>query len=163
MVWNLLSVSPRVIGLALFASYQLYWFWGLVIAQVITAFILIIVVRYPKDGFDDAMDFLGTLLSCFFNSLGLIFTMISIESVAFPVYLLYWVVMLIENTVMISLWHQWSDELGFWYHNLALLYVIIAYVVSLIIKSVHSYFYEPNKSEKNIFKWKFFWDEDEEE
>ena len=29
------SHQPTSIALALFASYQLYWFWGLVIAQII--------------------------------------------------------------------------------------------------------------------------------
>ena len=33
MLWNVFSVSSRVIALALFASYQLYWFWGIVGVQ----------------------------------------------------------------------------------------------------------------------------------
>ena len=27
MVWNLMSVGPRVIALALFALYEVHWFW----------------------------------------------------------------------------------------------------------------------------------------
>ena len=56
VVWNLLSVSPRVITLALFSSYQLYWFWGLIIAQVIIVLISLIVFTYHEDGIDDLND-----------------------------------------------------------------------------------------------------------
>ena len=159
MVWNIFSVSPRVIALALFASFELYWFWGLVITQL--ALIVIIVIA-PMcvlcTSQIDIFAFLGTLMSIFLIAIGWVFNMfVFLTTVDFPVYLLYWVVIFVENTIIICLWHQWSDDLGFWYHNLALLYVILAYAVSLIVKSVHCYFYKNNRDEKNIFKWKFFY------
>ena len=152
MVWNLLSISPRVIALALFASFQLYWFWGLIIAQVVIAIISLIMFLYFILKVGNVADI---FIGCGFIGISSIFTMFTFFPTIFPIYLLYWAVMFIENTVMISLWHQWSDGLEFWYHDLALLYVIIAYVVSLIIKSVHLYFYKPNRDKSNIFKWKF--------
>ena len=50
MLWNVLSVSPRVIALALFASYQPFWFWTLVIAQIaiVTVVFIVSVVRNEK-------------------------------------------------------------------------------------------------------------------
>ena len=42
-------------------------------------------------------------------------------TMVFPAYLFYWVVM------FISLWYQWSNDRGFWYHDLAFVYVITIY------------------------------------
>ena len=160
MVWNILSVSPRVIALALFASYELYWFWGLVITQIGIVIICYTLFHYFNTDDVDLQGVCGfffMLILNTFTGMGWVFTMFAVlNTVTFPIYLLYWVVIFVENTIIISLWHQWSDKLGVWYHNVALFYVIIAYAVSAIIKFVHCYFYKPNKNEKNIFKWKFF-------
>ena len=43
---------------------------------------------------------------------------------------------------------------------MALIIVILAYVLSLIIKCTHCYFYKPNLRQKNILQWKYFKPED---
>ena len=154
MVWNIFSVSPRVITLAVFASFELYWFWGLVITQF--AFIVILItaptVCVLCTSQIDVIGFIGTLMSILFIAIGWVFNMfVFLTTVGFPVYLLYWVVMFVENTIIISLWHQRSRDLRVWYHNLFLLYDILSYALSLIIKSVHCYFYKNNRNEKNIY------------
>ena len=73
--------------------------------------------------------------------------------VHFHYYLLYWFMMFAENMVMISLWYQWSSNFGFWYHTWAIWFVNSSYVLSLIIKMIHSYIY--NRQKTNIFNWKF--------
>ena len=151
MVWNILSVSPRVIALAVFASFQLYWFWGLVITQILITFIVSFSHFYRNDQMNSIEDFFDWFLVSSFLGMGSIFTMFAVFTVTFQVYLLYWVVMFIENTVMISIWYQWSSDFGLWYHDWAISFVITAYVVSLIIKCVHCYFYEPNRDEQNIY------------
>ena len=50
MVWNVLAISSRVFTLALFASYRLYWFWGLVGAQI--AITSPVIFWYLRCGFD---------------------------------------------------------------------------------------------------------------
>ena len=60
--------------------------------------------------------------------------------------------MFIKNVLMISLWYQWSSDLGLWYHEAALVFVIAGYVLSLIIKCVHCSFY--NKKRNSVFEWK---------
>ena len=54
---------------------------------------------------------------------------------------------------MISLWYQWSSNFGFWYHAWAICYVNSGYVLSLIIKLVHSYIY--NERQTNVLTWSF--------
>ena len=68
MVWNIFSVIPRAIALALFASFELYWFWGLVISQF--AFIVIIITAPTMcvlcTSQIDVIGFIGMLMSILF-------------------------------------------------------------------------------------------------
>ena len=160
MLWNVFSICPRVIALALFASYQLYWFWGIVGVQVAICTVifgcLLICNEGECSGCGDLILNLCFLLPMgLCPSLGYVFTMYVVTSVPFSVYLLYWAVMFIENTVMISLWYQWSDDLGLSYHDIMLYFVILAYLISLLIKCVHCYFYSSNSETKKIWKWQF--------
>ena len=154
MVWNILSVSPRVIALALFASFELYWFWGLVITQVVIVVIVYSTFYYHNKEWEGVSVYIISVLFNIFIGMGSIFTMFALYTVTFQVFLIYWIVMFVENTVMVSLWYQWSSDFGLWYHDWAISFVISAYVVSLIIKCVHCYFYKPNR-ERDICNWKF--------
>ena len=78
------------------------------------------------------------------------------RSVYFPHYMFYWYLMFIENLVMISLWYSYSTNFGLFFHEMALIFVILAYIFSLIIKCAHCYFYKPNLRQKNILQWKYF-------
>ena len=49
-VWNALTVIPRVITLALFATYQQYWFWGLIGGQIVLSMMIVPFVK-PQDYF----------------------------------------------------------------------------------------------------------------
>ena len=88
-----------------------------------------------------------------FTGLGTVFTMFVFLPVPFFCYLLYWILMFIENTVMIALWYQWSSDLHIWYHDAALAFVIAGYVLSLIVKCLHCSVY--NDKKKSIFEWEF--------
>ena len=60
----------------------------------------------------DVIGFIGTLMSILFIAIGWVFNMfVFLTTVGFPVYLLYWVVMFVESTTIISLWHQCSRDL----------------------------------------------------
>ena len=39
-IWNTFSISPRVIALGIFVSYQPYWFGGLIVAQILVSMIV---------------------------------------------------------------------------------------------------------------------------
>ena len=71
----------------------------------------------------------------------------------FYVYVLYWFVTMIENTVLISLWFVWSSDLGLWYHDVAIGCIISSYLLSFVIELTHSYF--NNERQYNILEWKF--------
>ena len=74
MVWNLLSVSPRVIALALFASFELYWFWGLMITQLVIISISFCLFLCCTNQFI-GIGFIQLLQMNFFMGMGPIFTM----------------------------------------------------------------------------------------
>ena len=155
MVWNVLVISPRVVALALFASHQLHWFWGLIGAQVfITTAASLAYERLSQSKEDCIID----VFYSFYIGVGMIFNVIWVFdlNLYFYVYLLYWLLMFAENTVMIALWYSWSEGLGFWYHKAAIIGVIGACVFSLVVKGAHCYFYKSNSKEKNLLKWMFY-------
>ena len=168
MLWNVFSVSPRVIALVLFASYKLYWFWGIVAAQVGFGVIISSVCSLLKQ--ESNHQRANKIISLFkvickglFISMGNVFTMFVATSLFFPIYILYWIVMYIENAVMMSFWHSWSENLGFWYHDIVVRFVFAAYAASLLIKCIHCWFYKPNMGKINILKWYFYKADDREE
>ena len=155
LVWNGLSISARVITMALFASYEPYWFWGLIGGQILIAFLC---VGHYGTRRDKELGFLYHAFMSSFTAVGMVFNMFlayTIIHVPFPVYLFYWSLMFIENTVMITLWYQWSSNLDLWYHDVAISCLLIAYFLSLIIKTLHCYFY--NGRNQNIFEWNFYY------
>ena len=156
-IWNTFAISPRVIALGLFSSYQCYWFGGLIAAQILVSIIVNYLLLYNSsllndDGGKIRLSFMSLLLS-----IAMVVNMFHGPcSVSFTYYIIYWCLMFIENVVMISLWYQWSTDFRLFFHDLAIIFVIIAYVFSLILKSAHCFFYETNLGQKNLLKWKFF-------
>ena len=122
--WNVLGVSARVVTLALFASYQLNWFWGIISAQILVA----------------------TSLGCYFaedSSTRLFSGIVSLFTLApgFPprAFIVYGVLIFIENTIMISLWYALGSGGDTWYHDVAISCVIVGYALSWVIKAIHEY------------------------
>ena len=78
----------------------------------------------------------------FYVGVGMVFNVIWVFdlNLYFYVYLLYWLLMFTETTLMITLWYIWTDSLGFWYHNAAIVGVIGFCVLSLAIKTAHKTF-----------------------
>ena len=152
MLWNVLTISPRAIALALFASYQLHWFWGLVIAQILIVTILNFfhmqthAKNYTQGIFVD-------LVISFCTGISMIFNMLFYQKIRFYIYVIYWFVMMIENIVMISLWFAWSSELALWYQDIAIGCILSSYLLSFIIEFTHSYFH--NELECNVLEWRF--------
>ena len=151
MVWNILVISSRVITLSLFASYRLYWFWGLVGAQIVVTSPVIFWYAHQNGVFCcNIFD----VFSSIFTACGFLFNIFAAGRISFCMYFLYWSFIFVENTVMISIWYQWSSDFGFWYRDWTISYVICAYALSLIVKGVHCYYYKLN-SESNIRNWMF--------
>ena len=72
---------------------------------------------------------------------------------SFRYYALYWVLMLIENTVMISLWYTEGSHGGTWYHDVAVGCVIAGYFLSFAMKTLHCC----SRNRDNSFsEWEFW-------
>ena len=91
-----------------------------------------------------------------FNGLGTIFNMFAVVTVPFSVYLYYWLVVFTENSAMILLWYAWSSDRELWYHDVALSFVFVPYVVSLVIEFLQCRWYPFNSAIRDPLKWKFF-------
>ena len=153
MLWNIFSIIPRVVTLSLFASYQLYWFWGLVGSQIVIVTIICFIFDRVLSS---TTNFLMGLFFSLVTGVGMVFRMFITFNfkVYFYFYLLYWFLTFTENTAMISLWYIWRSDTELWYHDWAISGVIVFYFLSLVVKVLHSYF--NNKSGKNIMKWVYF-------
>ena len=140
ILWNITSISPRVIILALFASYEPYWFWGLIITQIVIISVLIFALVIARK-IEPRNPLYHLFMACF-TGIGRVFNMFFAHPITIPfgAYLWYWLLMFIETTVMILLWYQWSSVLGLWYHEFAVSCLMMAPLLPLIIKSLHCYF-----------------------
>ena len=156
MLWNALSVSPRVITLALFASYEVHWFWYIagthIVVMMGASYFL-----YRGNDTGDAAHIIANILLSAMVGIGCLFNLCEsgIEPTGFPVYLVYWIIMFAENTVMISLWYHWSNDLDLWYHDIVVTFVIVTYLLSLVVECLHAYFYNGRKSVCDIWEWLF--------
>ena len=149
MVWNILSVSPRVITLALFASYEVHWFWYIGGTHVV---VMTGVSYFVNRDNERRYVSLSTLIGfgCLFN-----FCSLAQQEIRFRVYLLYWLIMFTENIVMISLWYHWSSYFDLWYHDIVLVFVIVMHLLSLVVECLHAYVYNGRKKVRDICGWFF--------
>ena len=144
MVWNIMSISSRVIALTLFASYEVHWFWS--IAGTHTVFM--IGVSYFLERGDNSRDAAKVCVhmgGAAWMGFGSLFNFCADSGQPKRFYFMYWLIMFIENTTMISLWYQWTIGLGLWYHDAALVFVIVVHLLSLVVECLHAYFYNDRK------------------
>ncbi len=57
----------------------------------------------------------------------------------YTIYACYWLIVRIENTILISIWYTLSSDDGFWYHSPAIAYMIPTYFASIFIKTYQTY------------------------
>ena len=156
MLWNILSASPRVIALAMFACYEVHWFWYIGGTHVV----VMTGVSYFFDRGNeerDAMDIIWCIALAAWMGFGCLFNFCSLtqQSIRFRVYLLYWLMIFIENTLMISLWYHWSKALDLWYLGIVDSFITLGYPVSLAVECLHAYFYNGRERIPGICKWFF--------
>lgn len=146
LIWNILVLSSRVLALALFAGSTLLGFLGLASVQVMVGF----AYAYSEMEKNNRSSLfpLCFAVSSIFNLQAYYKVTIS-----FKTYLLYWLVMFVENTVLILLWFHWSADRGLWYHEAVLIWVIWACFASFLVECAHMYFYADNSKTNDIFKW----------
>ncbi len=139
MLWNVLAISSRVITLALFASQYKYCF-----AAVVTVICILwaaAIIYMERDEISHAHECIPGLV----QGIGYTFNIFQVslhdkESVivGFKWYMLYWCVTMVQNIVLISVWFSAVSDADPWYRIPALVYVIVAYVLSLLVKTFHT-------------------------
>ncbi len=136
MTWNTLCISSRVITLALFASQEQYWFAGIVIVHLLIALVIYgLLIRGLGDYEPLSLLSISLAVTSIFN-IGLTYER---RFRNYVLYVCYWIVMMIENTILIGIWYTLSTNDGLWYHNPAIAYVMTAYFISFFIKTYQTY------------------------
>ncbi len=154
LVWNILCISSRVIALSLFASVQRYWFAGLITFQVVI--VTLIFGLRTLDELDDCFNTFSFILLSIILGTNSVFNIFLpaeyYDRMPYVFYAFYWLLMMIENIVFITIWYTSTSGLGFWYHDPAIVYVIIAYFVSFMLKTIHTWIKDYNQNE-DILDW----------
>ena len=141
LIWNILCISSRVIALALFATVQTHWFAGL--------FAMIILFALPHTSSIGDVNDRGETDYCVYISLVILFASNSVFNIFLPsmyftyhlpylAYAVYWLLMMVENTVFITIWYISVNGQDLWYHTPAIVYVIVAYLLSFIVKTFYA-------------------------
>ena len=146
MTWNVVAISARVLALALFASRFLPWAIGLIVTQII---IFSLAELYKDSGIRDLghqlidrlVAFVLVVMLAMSSVLNILLTDIFGQDVSwmrrYRFYSRYWLLMMIENSVLISIWYVVTLHEEYWYSLPALCYVLVAYFISFIIKTFH--------------------------
>ena len=150
VVWNMLCISSRVIALALFASMEKYWFAALVTAQATLA--TGIYVYENLSWKNSKKDFILELLFLIMLGTNSVFNIFLTKN-RYMLYVLYWIFIMIENVILISIWYVATDGQELWFHDAAIVFVIVAYSVSFLLKTLQTRFDSKNTG-KSISRWK---------
>ncbi len=154
MTWNMLCISSRVITLALLASWEIAIFAGIVGGQfLLVSFIYCLLQgcfnmqenyghgpygygpKKTKSSTKYAYEIFSLIISSIYN-----ISLTCEQSLRFyMIYVCYWVMIMTEDTVLISIWYIQSSGEGLWYHDPAIAYVITAYIISFFIKTYQTY------------------------
>ncbi len=139
MLWNVLAISSRVITLALFASQYKYCFAAVVtVICILWAAAIIYIEReeisHCHEGIPGLVQGIGYTFNIFQVSLHDKESII----VGYKWYLLYWCVTMVQNIVLISVWFTAVADDDPWYRIPALVYDIVAYFLSLLVKTFHT-------------------------
>ncbi len=144
MVWNLLCMSSRVIVLALFASRFILEFWVLISFHFAVISSIFFEKTYKKDNTcirceklcEGCFQSLLYGIGCsFFNMIQVTVRRHNLRS--YRVYVLYWLIMTLENTILIVVWYWKVETEGLWYDVPAIVYVVTAYTTSFFVKTWH--------------------------
>ncbi len=158
LVWNILCISARILALSLFATVYRYWFAGIVTFHITIIFIMMVFNRNIDTSMDtgDWVSFvifsLGLGIGYLLNILMVSYNQVSLVFQTYVFYFCYWMVLMIETTILISIWYAENQDNDLWYNDVAIAYVITAYSISVAIKTFHVSTFQQNKG-KPIWKW----------
>ncbi len=144
MIWNILAISCRVITLTLFASQFKYVFGAVVVGQLL---FWLIMIFYAERKNINSTEF--PVIVKMGQTIGYTFNLLQISGdenspiLRYPWYLFYWMVTMIQNAIMILIWFNATADMNLWYGSLAVHYVLIAYPVSLLVKTFHTIIRRP--------------------
>ncbi len=158
LVWNILCISARILALSLFATVYRYWFAGIVTVHIIIIFSVMLYNMVKQ--LEEAVEGMIFIIFSLGLSMGYLFNILIVSydrllSSAFQTYrfyLCYWIVLMTETTILISIWYAENQDNDLWYRDVAIAFVIPAYFISVAIKTFHVSTLQQNKG-KPIWKW----------
>ncbi len=152
LIWNILCISSRIIALSLFATIYRYWFAGMVIFHIIIIFFAILLKDTDENS--GVGDWVVSFIFGLGFGIGYLFNVLLVEFAfeSYVFYMGYWLVLMVETTILISVWYVKTNGEDLWYHDTSIACIIPAYFISFVIKTLHVSTFEGNK-ERSILNW----------
>ena len=142
MAQNIFAIIPRAVSLTLLSSLHFEVCLYLICYRLIVFMPFFIANIYMKtkngtDIFDLSITitFIGVC-----SSFGCVFPVSLLEHLCIVIYLFFWIITLADNTLFISVWYSYSSDLGLWYHEGAIAFVVGLTVLSAITRCVQVVF-----------------------
>ncbi len=173
MVYNCLVISARMIAMALFAAYFRDWFVVLLAVHFVIAIVLAYcmlvsnAVIWKHLSMPETLRYVCLMLAVAGMAsivVGFVLAVFAVFSVfqsgnttKFISYILFWFIMLVENAVLIGVWYTHPATADLWYHDVALVYVLSAHILSLFVNTIHyKYNNYCGNSQRNMRDWYFY-------
>ncbi len=142
-------------ALALFALTSADWLIGLVVAQIFVYMAITWALSYEILKYASALVgfvyIVGIGIGSAFN---IVLTGICAKdnmTKRYLYYAIYWLLMMVEIGIFMALWGQSVRGKHLWYYTIVLWYVILGYLLSFFIKTIHTEVRKHNRG-------KCFWD-----
>ena len=161
LIWNILCISSRIIALSLFATIYRYWFAGIVIVHIIVIFLATLRKDFHENKQQHNTDSEEVCITAVVYSLGLgigyLFNVLLVRRAfrSYVFYMCYWLVLMVETIILITVWYFETKGEGLWYHEASIACIIPAYFISFVIKTLHVSTFAGNKG-KSIWNWKCY-------
>ncbi len=144
-IWFALSISSRVLCLAVFAARLRLWFMAIIVSQMTVVITLLLWAEgttCQSSWRENFSNFISACCYAFIMNFTYIFVLCDsykkLSLLTYKVYTSYWIITFVQNLVMVVLWYIDSMGEDLWYHDVILVYTISAYVCAYVFRIIYT-------------------------
>ena len=139
--WHFFTIGARVIAMSLFASVFTYWVFIIVVIHWGVMYIWILLQEWT---FSDSQPRSQQCLNVVMAMVYVFCQVALVDGHTRMRYLVYYVIVFTENTVMILLWYTTSATMDWWYITPALITVFVGFFVGIAFQMIYYRWFHPN-------------------
>jgi len=138
--WRFFTIGARIVAMSLFASAFSYWVFVIVGIHWLVMYIWILLQEWKFFSRRSQQCFLNIVMAIVY-----VFCQVALVDGHMRLrYLVYYVIVFTENTVMILLWYTTSATMDWWYISPALITVFVGFFVGIVFQIIYYMWFHPN-------------------